>query len=350
MSGMITSLIQTTDNISNQFIFAGYSSLAQTYSSAVYALVGLAVTFYGYAIINGWVSLSMAEVSKRLLLIGFVVSLSLHWDFFAEYVYNFFTNAPDQIASHIISAIPGTQVTDQNSVYNALQQAFYEGIGFGNATWERGSMPGSCLPYLYAIIIYGLTFLIAAIAVVELIAAKLGMAIYLVLAPIIIPLLLFPATKSAVFDGWLKHIVTCALIPIYTMSTIALSLMLMAAPTANVQTAVNSDSLTLTNIGGYILCLLIVFCLLLIATYMAVNTAGGASTSLAQRLENLGSKAWKKLTDLKEKKASDNKYYQPIDSKESSFESNQNNKNQYNNNDTVPQPNRTINNEVNQQT
>ncbi len=343
MTGMITSLIQTTDNISNQFIFAGYSSLVQTYSSAIYALVGLSVTFFGYSIVNGWVSLSMAEFSKRLLLIGFVVSLALHWDFFSEYVYNFFTNAPDQIASHIISAIPGTQVTDDNSVYNALQQAFYEGIGFGNATWERGSIPSNCLPYAYSLVIYFLTFLIAAIAVVELIAAKLGMAIYLVLAPIIIPLLLFPATKSAVFDGWLKHIITCALIPIYIMSTIALSLMLMAAPTTNVQNAVNSDSLTLTSIGGYILCLIIVFCLLLIATHMAVSTAGGASTSLAHRLENTGSKAWRKLTDSKDKKTSGNKNYHPLEKEESSKTSKQSN------NDNTPDPNRSVQREANTQ-
>ncbi len=342
MSGMITSLIQTTDNISNQFIFAGYSSLAQTYSSAVYGLVGLAISFFGYAIVCGWVSLSMAEVSKRLLLICFVVSLALHWDFFSEYVYNFFTNAPDQIASHIISAIPGTKVTDQDTVYNALQQAFYDGISFGNATWEHGSIPGNCLPYLFAFFIYIFTFLIAAIAVVELIAAKLCMAIYLVLAPIIIPLLLFPATKSAVFDGWLKHIITCALIPIYTMSTIALSLMLMAAPTANVQSAINGDSLSLTNIGGYILGLIIVFCLLLIATYLAVNTAGGASTSLANRLENVGSKAWKKLTDPKDKKAADQKKYHPLEK-----EGNNDIKKQ--NTDHTPDPNRTMQREANDQ-
>ncbi len=344
MNGMITSLIQTTNNICNQFIFDGYSSLAQTYSSAIYGLVGLSVTLFGYAIINGWVSLSMAEISKRLLLIGFVVSAALHWDFFSEYIYNFFTNAPDQIASHIISAIPGTQVNDDTSVYNALQQSFYEGIGFGNATWERGSIPGNCLPYLYALGIYLLSFLIAAISVVELIAAKFVMAIYLVLAPLIIPLMLFPATKSAVFDGWLRHIITCALIPIYTMSTIALSLLLMSEPATNVQNAINVDSLTLTNIGGYILSLIIVFCLLLIATSMAISTAGGASTSLSHRLENAGSKAWKKLTDKKDKNPSDNKPKQNLENEDKN-----NNQTQKNNNDNVPDPNRSVQRETNDQ-
>lgn len=342
MSGMITSLIQTTDNICNQFIFDGYSSLAQSYSSAIYGLVGLSVTLFGYAIINGWVSLSMAEMSKRLLLIGFVVSAALHWDFFSEYIYNFFTTAPDQIASHIISAIPGTQVNDDASVYNALQQAFYAGIGFGNATWERGSIPGNCLPYLYALGIYLLSFLIAAISVVELIAAKFVMAIYLVLAPLIIPLMLFPATKSAVFDGWLRHIITCALIPIYIMSTIALSLLLMSVPSTNIQNAINVDSLTLTNIGGYILGLIIVFCLLIIATSMAISTAGGASTSLSHRLENVGSKAWKKLTERKDKNISHHKPKNKLENEEKSKNQSQNN-----NNDYVPDPNRSVQREIN---
>jgi type IV secretion system protein VirB6 len=303
----------------------------------------LAITFYGYAVLNGWVSLSMAETTKRLLLISFVISLALHWDFFSLYVYNFFTNAPNQIASHIISAIPGSLVSDQTSVYNALQQAFYEGIGFGNASWEHGSIPSNCLPYIYAIIIYILSFLIAAISVVELIASKLVMAIYLVLAPIIIPLLLFPATKALVFDGWLRHLVTCALIPIYIMSTIALSLMLMAAPTSNVQSAISSDALTLTNIGGYILCLLVVLFLTLIATHMAVSTAGGASTSLSHRLENLSAKAWNKLTNFKDNNSTKNKEYQLPEKQDSQNYSNQNN------NHSHLDPNRSIQNEVNNQ-
>lgn len=343
MTGMITSLIQTTDNITEQFIFAGYSSLVQSYSTAIYSLSCLAITFYGYAILNGWVLLSIAETTKRLLLISLVISLALHWDFFSEYVYNFFTNAPEQIASHIITAIPGSLVSDQTSVYNALQQAFYEGVGFGNASWEHGSIPSNCLPYLYAVIIYILTYLIAAICVVELIASKLVMAIYLVLAPIIIPLLLFPATKALVFDGWLRHLVTCALIPIYIMSTIALSLMLMAAPTSNVQSAISSDALTLTNIGGYILCLLVVLFLTLIATHMAISTAGGASTSIAYRLENLSSKAWNKLTHCKDKNSISNKEFELAKKHQNQSYSSQNN------NHTTLDPNRSIQNEVNNQ-
>lgn len=341
MTGMITSLLQTVDNITQQFIFSGYQNLAQAYTPAVYGLVGLAITAYGYAIVNGWVALAFSEFIKRVLIIGFVVALALHWDIFSEYVYDFFTNAPNDIASNIVKAIPNSQISDETSVYNALQQAFYDGMSFASASWDHGSIPNNVAPYLWSIAIYILIFVITALAVVELIAAKFGMAIYLVLAPIIIPMFLFPVTKQAVFDGWLRHLVGFALIPIYIMSTIALSLMLMVVPTQSIQNAINSDSLTMTNISFYALAALIVAILLGIATSMAISTSGGFSTSLANRLENTASNARRSLTSMVGKNKNQGETHIHVGGDGNNLNFN------YGNKSNPPDPNRTIHKESN---
>lgn len=278
--GIIVTILNQVDKISTDFVFNGYHNLVASYSSAIVGLVILSIIIFGYMVLQGVITLSLAEVSKRALLMGFVLTVVLHWEVFAVYIYNFFAKAPNEIAMHIVQSIPGTHYSDQSSINSAMQQAWSDGMHFAAAVWERGGN-FNWTPYLWSAILFLITTLMVVVALIELIVAKFGLAIYLVLAPLILPLLLFNATRQAVFDGWVRHLVTFAFIPIFVMSAIALGLLLMSTSSNDIQSVVNADKVTITEIAPYLVYSLICIGLLLKATQMASSLAGGFASSLS---------------------------------------------------------------------
>lgn len=278
---MLLSLINTSDNIAHDFVINGYAELVSDYRTAILSLAGLAIIIFGYAVLNGWVQLSHAEISKRLLIMGFALALALHWDMFSEYIYNFLTVAPDQIGMSLVKSIPGSSYSDQNSLFGALQDFFNKGMKYGDDVWVLGSfLKGTIMPFLWAGLMWLMTILFAGIALAELIIAKFSLAILLVLSPLAIPMIMFQATKSAIFDGWLKGVITFALVPIFVMASVTLSLMLDGNILQDVYNSIHGGSLSITDLAPYILCTLINIILVLKATFMAANMAGGMSTGI----------------------------------------------------------------------
>lgn len=281
MTGMLISLLNSANQISNQFVFNGYAELVSDYRTAILSLAGLSIIIFGYAVINGWVQLSQAEMTKRLLVMSFALSLALHWDLFSEYIYNLFTIAPDQIGMSLVKSIPGSSYSDQNSLFGALQDFFNKGMKYGDDVWALGSfLKGTIMPFVWAGLMWLMTILFAGIALAELIIAKFSLAILLVLSPLAIPMIMFQATKSAIFDGWLRGVITFALVPIFVMASVTLSLMLDGNILQDVYNSIHGGSLSITALAPYILCTLINIIFVLKATFMAANMAGGMSTGI----------------------------------------------------------------------
>lgn len=276
---MIVELLDKVDRISQQFVFNGYQQLADTYAPAIYGLVALCVIVYGYAVAQGWVSLSLAETSKRLLTVGFVISLALDWGIFSKYVYNLFTNAPNEISSILIKAIPNSHYSDVSGINSALQQAWYDGISFVAALWDRGDWH-HWFPFFWAIVIFLLVLLLVGISLIELIVAKFGLAIFLVIAPLTIPMVLFKATKEVIFDGWLKHLVAFAFVPIFVTSSLALGLTLLSDSVIDIQKAISADILTITATAPYVIYIFVCIGLVVKATHMAASIANGFTAGM----------------------------------------------------------------------
>lgn len=295
-SGMLVSLLETTDKITQDFIFDGYASLVSNYKTTIFALVGLSITAFGYAVVNGWVQLSLAELSKRVLIIGFSVAFAIHWDFFSKFIYIFLVEGPNAIALHLVQAIPSSHYGNQLSINNALQQAFYDGISFGQGAWDRGSWSNE-LPWVWAALIWLVTYCFSGIALLELITAKFGLAILLVLSPLIFPMMLFPASKAMLFNHWTRHLLGFALVPIFVMSSITLSLMLISQSVDILQIAIKNNQLTLTQPVAYVLCSIVNIGLVKKSAYLAVSLAAGFSMSVNDAADRISGWGIGKLSD-----------------------------------------------------
>lgn len=280
---MIVALLNKVDSISQQFVLNGYQQLVNTYSPAIYALASLCVIIYGYAALQGWVSLSLAETSKRVLTIGFVLAFALNWGTFSDYVYRLFTQVPNEISGILIKAIPNSIYDTTGGINSALQQAWYDGFGFVSALWERGGLQ-NWFPYFWAAAVFVIVLLLVSISLIELIVAKFGLAIFLVLAPLIIPMMLFKATKEIIFDGWLKHLITFAFVPIFVTSALALGLSLLSDSVGTVQQAISADNVSITKIAPYVLFAVVCLGLVIKATHMAASIANGFTTGMSPHL------------------------------------------------------------------
>lgn len=270
-TGTLATLLQKINEVCQNFVFQGYQNLVTAFTPAVVALITLSFILFGYALLQGWVSFSLKEISKRLLTIGFILSFALNWGNFSRYIYVLFTDVPNEIIAHLIPLIPNGD-GNQNTI-TALQQTFDTGLYYFKATWEQGSFP-NIIPFICALLMFFLLIIWIGFALIELIFAKFGLAIYLVLAPVIIPLFLFQYTKSLVFDGWLKHLVILAFVPIFVTSALTLGMTLLTS----FDLQMHIDSLNFLNISLYALSLFICIGLIRKAAYMAGALAHGFVT------------------------------------------------------------------------
>ncbi|TAK77640.1 MAG: type IV secretion system protein [Gammaproteobacteria bacterium] len=277
---MITQILEKVDTLTQQFVFNGYQQLANTYAPAIYGMVTLFIIIYGYAVIQGYVTLSLAETSKRVLTAGFILMLALDWATFSKYVYDLFTITPDEISSVLMKSTPNSNFSDANGVDAALQQTWTDGMNIAIALWQRGGM-SNLLPLICSVAIYFLVIALVGIALIALIAAKFGLAIFLVLAPITIPMMFFKPTREIIFDGWLKCSVTCALVPIFITSTLALCLTVLSDFVVEIKQAISTDTLTIEPAGEYALFTFVSVGLVIIAADMARSMAGGFTTGMS---------------------------------------------------------------------
>jgi type IV secretion system protein VirB6 len=283
--GIILALLNQVDSVSHQFVFQGYQQLAHYATPIVIALITLSIITLGYATLLGWVTLSLREVAKRVLMIGFVVTFSLNWGTFSGYIYAVFTHLPDDIAGQLLTAMSTHNGGTPTSVNQALQHTFYQTMSHVKVLWEQGGVSNP-LPYVYSLVMVGLLLLLVGFALVELVVAKFGLALMLVLAPVMIPLWLFAATKSLVGEGWLRNMVTFALLPTLIAVVLSLVLLLFATVVSHTEQATLAGHMALGDIVPYLLYALVGIGLLRKTSLMASNMAGGMATLASHWLDN----------------------------------------------------------------
>lgn len=289
ITGLITGMLKRTDEITRHFVFNGYAGFVGHYKPLIISLVVISIALVGWGVLSGWITLSIAELTKRTLTIGFVLALSLHWDVFSHYIYNVFAVAPNEIGSTLMASMGGLKSgADINS---CLEILLNQGIELGIATIRSGGL-ANWAPFFYGIVILILTFSIGCIVLVELIAAKFGLAVFLVLAPLIIPLCLFKSAKEAVFDGWFKHLITFAFVPVFIAATSAIIVLLLQDTIGDAHRIIGFQALNVKVLVPFTIGSVVCIGLLWRVSHLAASIAGGISASVTQSLGNHLLRRW----------------------------------------------------------
>lgn len=296
MSDLLLNLLNKADVITQQYIFAGYQRMADVYAPSIYLMIGLSVILFGYAVANGWVALSLPEASKRLLGMGLVVLFALNWGTFSSYVYALFVDAPNEIANTLIQAIPGGAYHDGSTINTALEQAWYSGWDLSASLWKMGGI-SNLFPLVWGFVTILTTVIMVGIAFIEIIGAKFGLSIFMVLTPLVLPLSLFSVTKGIV-ERWFNSLVTFAFIPLFVINALALGLTLLSDSTVDIQTAMTNHTLTIAQAAPYVIYTIVVSGLLLKAAHMASHMASGLSMALIGHVTNATSQTAKHTSRL----------------------------------------------------
>lgn len=206
-----TDILNKVDAITLGYTAKAFQAVVDAHSTELRLMLVAYFAFFGIAVMQGFVPLTMRQIAKHVLKALLVYSIATNWGNFTVFFYNTFTSGPDQLMSALVG---GFQPSEQLGVVFDKGMAAASQIFENAGKWDIGQM-------LVAFIVMVSTVLLTAYALFLLVLSKMGLAILLSLGPIFVALALWPATKG-LFNSWLHYVINFSLIPVITLAFLGL--------------------------------------------------------------------------------------------------------------------------------
>lgn len=222
-SNVIEQVFSLLDQDLNSFVYNGYSTLADHLRYPLGLAVILYFSILGLSISQGWIDLQIGVFSKAVIKVGLIYMLAMNWSSFSFYAVDGIQRSAGQIGDWLVNASPIPIPNFAGSGINgALQSVMIEVTRIGAWTWDRGGI-SNWSPYFAAICIWFFGFAALVLAVIEIILAKIMLAVLFSLAPLFISFTLFKPTHG-MFDRWIGAICGFALFLIMIPAVVTLGL------------------------------------------------------------------------------------------------------------------------------
>ena len=222
---IIERLFTELDLLLNNFVFNGYSALANYLKTPLGLAIMLYIILMGLSISQGWVKLAMGNLVKSVQKLGLIYIAAMNWCWFSFYVVDLLNKGAGEIGSVLVAAtpIPIPHFAGEG-INGAMQSVFIEITEIGSWIWNQGAWNNMSPRFTGALIlVFGYTLIL--VALFELVLAKIMLAILFATAPLFISFTLFKPTHGF-FDRWLGACVGFALLMIFISSMLALDLSL----------------------------------------------------------------------------------------------------------------------------
>lgn len=220
---IIERLFTELDLLLNNFVFNGYSALANYLKTPLGLSMVLYIILMGLSISQGWVKLAMGNLVKASIKLAFIYMAAMNWGWFSHTVVDSLNKGVGEIGSVLVSATPvPIPHFAGEGINGAMQSVLIEFTDIGNWIWNRGAW-NNISPCFTAVLIWGFGYALILVAIFELVLAKIMLAILFSTAPLFIPFTLFKTTHGF-FDRWLGACVGFALLMIFVSSMLALAL------------------------------------------------------------------------------------------------------------------------------
>lgn len=270
---LVPGLIGSVDCRVHDLATSGYGALAGPGSPVGLLLTGLLtlyVVFIGYRLILGRGGLRVGDAALSMLKIGLVVALATNWGLFQTLVYDTLTKAPTELGGLLLDGDkPFARLQD---AFDGLQQSatlMASRASVGAAATQGGPGFGA-----FAVNTGGMTIVLSTLGV--LLASKVVLAILLALAPLVVGLTLFEATRGLV-EGWLKAMIALALMPLLATLTLSLELAMLAPSLRALAEARTAQQFAAFDINPAVtvLVLSLVFALVMLLAVIALGVIAG---------------------------------------------------------------------------
>ncbi|MFN5718336.1 MAG: type IV secretion system protein [Bradyrhizobium sp.] len=281
----ITTLLQTVDQLGQNYVSSAYQALASAATSGggtgvAGLLLTLYVIFWGVGIWQGTATGGPADHAFRLFRAFLIYAMATSWGDFQTFAYNALNSGPSAIGNALLNVVTtanntGTaaNLNSVNGVQSALQnmwnttnsatEAFLQNAGITN--WG---------PYIFAAVFYVVMALLIGFAIFLIILSKMFMWLLLALAPVFIILLLFGAT-TRFFGGWMSALVQYFVVQVLVYAFLAFYVSLIQQSIDTLNGVANSKSATWATIGPVVLMAIIGVLLLSQINNVAAAIAGG---------------------------------------------------------------------------
>ena len=256
---------------------AGFSQYI--YSMWHFAAI-LAITFIGFNFLFGGQSTVRDMVMQLFKIVFILMVITVAADFQAVFYY-ISTVWPDEISTHILNA--GGSGTD--SVNTKLDDFFKAGMDGGKKVLNAEGWVKGISGIITFVLIFVVTLIFTAAALILTILSKIVVAIMLSLGPLFVIGLLFERTRGF-FEGWFKALMSFALIPIILYSLLALVLALLDSQIALMDLA--SEGKSLSILAPFIIMGVVGIALILQVQGIAAQIAGGIAMNTSAGISTVG--------------------------------------------------------------
>jgi type IV secretion system protein VirB6 len=222
---VVEAVLHEIDLLLEDYVFNGYSALADYLSGPLGMAVTLYIILMGYSLSMGWLSMSIREFSKGLVKIGLIYLFAMNWGWFSDYLINLFFNVSGHIGTILVDSTPLPLPSFAGEgIDGGLQTVLIELWDIGQWLWNAGSFH-ALGPLSVALITWACGFLLIGYALFEIVFAKCILSVLCVVAPLFISFALFISTEKF-FYRWISLCSGYAFLMILVMATIAIVLSL----------------------------------------------------------------------------------------------------------------------------
>lgn len=277
--GTIENLISNVDNTVFSFVHGSFGGLTNAVQVLWHLMFIVFIAVYGYRVmVSG--RFSSSDLTMNCLKIIVLLVLATSWDTFFTFIYRMTTEAPADLAGHLIQgaahSFSDPVASDQTTANTALSTFHDRGMKVAEKILEG---PGwSFEQYFYAALVMIGTFCITGFATALIILSKLAVATMLAVGPIALLLLMFPNTKG-LFEGWLRTLLNYSIIPVFVYGLLALLLTIAEGPLRYMEANSGVYDSLMTPISPYLLMSIVAVILLAQVKGMAASITGGLSLS-----------------------------------------------------------------------
>jgi type IV secretion system protein VirB6 len=217
-SNFLVNLGNEMDSLTTSFVFDGYNALASLLRAPLGSMLVLYIVLVGYAMVRGVIASPQQELFKFTIRAGLIYMGAMNWGFFSEHLRDLFVVGSETISTTLMKAVH--KKASNGSINQGLQDVLTEVMSLGGNLFEMGSLH-KLTPYFVGLMVFISGIATIGLAFIEVVIAKLMLAITLATAPLFILFTLFEQTKSF-FDRWLGILMGFSLVLVFVSSVVGL--------------------------------------------------------------------------------------------------------------------------------
>lgn len=222
VQNFFSSTLNTVDAVIGHFVSNAYVELMQENAGMITLAFTFYVMFIGYQFLTHTHHLHIMTIIKQMIVMLCVYALLMNWKLYQLFVYDIFTIEPENIAKTLIQSAHQYQLG--GNITRVMDGIFESIITATTNLFGQISFSISGMAFIvYGMLVFIIGLLLCIFTLLLFIYAKMMMAVVLALGPIFILFILWEPTKD-LFAGWLRQLITIALIPIVTSGILALML------------------------------------------------------------------------------------------------------------------------------